>query len=141
MPLTGSSPGAEAFNLSAGWRNTQTIRTKKLNHSALALSRGNFLLLHSTFVRLYHTTLPADSAMVRPPAVSLPGVHPVNEDSTVLEEALRLDVVADRIAGTRRALAGNGLLTAVGVARHLVRESEGHDDNVIPVVVCDEEEK
>ena len=36
--------------------------------------------------------------MVRAPAVYCPGVHPVNEDSNVRRESLRLHVVADGIA-------------------------------------------
>jgi serine/threonine protein phosphatase PrpC len=37
--------------------------------------------------------------MVRAPAVPHTGVHPVNEDSNVRQESLRLHVVADGIAG------------------------------------------
>jgi hypothetical protein len=67
--------------------------------------------------------------MVRSPAVSHPGVPPVNEGCHVCQEALRLD--------PSLTLDGHRLLTASGRARRLVRES--HDDTTA-LVLYDEEE-
>jgi hypothetical protein len=78
-----------ALSASPGWREAQTA-TKKLNSLSLAVSRHNFLLLHSTFVRLAQTFIAARS-MVRSLAVSHLEVPPVNGDRHVCQEALCLD--------------------------------------------------
>lgn len=67
--------------------------------------------------------------MVRASAVSHSGVRRVNEDRSVCQEALRLDVVADRIRGHAAEVALRRAVESIGLG------------NVTAPVVHDEEEE
>lgn len=74
-------------------------------------------------------TLLAGISMVRASAVSHSGVRRVNEDRSVCQEALRLDVVADRIRGHAAEVALRRAVESIGLG------------NVTAPVVHDEEEE
>jgi hypothetical protein len=74
-------------------------------------------------------TLLAGISMVRASAMSHSGVRPVNADRNVCQEAVRLDVVADRIRGHAAEVALRPAVESIGLG------------NVIAPVVHDEEEE
>jgi hypothetical protein len=78
------------FNLSAGCVDAQNRQQKKLDHSVWPY-RGTIFFCYTPRSFVFAQTIIAVRSMVRSPAVSHPGVPPVNEGRNVCQEALRLD--------------------------------------------------
>jgi hypothetical protein len=78
------------FNVSAGCVDAQNRQQKKLDHSVWPY-RGTIFFCYTPRSFVFAQTFIAIRSMVRSPAVSHPGVPPVNEGRNVCQEGLRLD--------------------------------------------------